>query len=83
MHDCKNIDTFIPGKMGKFLEKSGNFVSEKSGNPDQVISRFDALGLWYSCCGWFWHSCCLSGCCACQASVGLSGHDSTVHSDHT
>ena len=29
MHDCKNIDTFIPGKMGKFLEKSGNFVSEK------------------------------------------------------
>ena len=33
MHDCKNIDTFIPGKMGKFLEKSGNFVSEKSGNP--------------------------------------------------
>ena len=34
MHDCKNIDTFIPGKMGKFLEKSGNFVSEKSGNPE-------------------------------------------------
>ena len=33
MHDCKNIDTFIPGKMGKFLEKSGNFVSEKKWEP--------------------------------------------------
>ena len=29
MHDCKNIDTLIPGKMGKSLEKSANFVSEK------------------------------------------------------
>ena len=33
MHDCKNIDTFIPGKMGKFLEKSGNVVSEKKWEP--------------------------------------------------
>ena len=40
MHDCKNIDTFIPGKMVKFLEKSGNFVSEKSGNPGMVIAMF-------------------------------------------
>ena len=45
----------------------------------QVISRFDALGLRYSCYRWFSCSFSLSGCCACQASVGLSGLDSTVH----
>ena len=37
MHDCKNNDTFIPGKMGKFLEKSGKnqgiLSVKKSGNP--------------------------------------------------
>ena len=49
----------------------------------QVISGCDALGIWCSCCGWFCPPCCLSGCCACWASVRLSGHDSTGHLDHS
>ena len=55
---------------------SGESIREFS---HQVISGFDALRLWCSCWRWFCHSCCLSGCCACQASVGLGDHDSTVH----
>ena len=43
MHDCKNIDTFIPGKMGKFLEKSGKSQGilsvKKSENPDESQSN--------------------------------------------
>ena len=48
----------------------------------QVISGFDALGLWCSCWGRFSCSCCQNGYCACWTSVGLSGLDSTVHLDH-
>ena len=43
MHDCKNIDTFIPGKMGKFLEKSGKnqeiLSVKKSGNSAYVCQQ--------------------------------------------
>ena len=48
MHDCKNIDTFIPGKMGKFLEKSGNFVREKKWEPCIMILGI-ILIIDYSC----------------------------------